>query len=138
MEFILTGQAGERQRFVEAFEAFCRNNDVPAPTRHAADVALEEHLTNVFSYGYKSDVRPLITVRLAVAENSLKVEVSDDAWAFDPLSVPPVDTSLPLEKKPIGGLGLHLIRLSMDELSYVREGEKNVFRMTKRFPASAR
>ena len=137
MEFILTGQAGERQRFVEAFEAFCRSNDVPDPTRQAADVALEEHLTNVFSYGYKPGMRALVTVRLKVDSDCLKVEVSDNAWAFDPLTVPPVDISVPLEEKPLGGLGLHLIRLNMDELSYERIGETNVFRMAKRFPARA-
>ena len=109
---------------------------MPAPTQHAADVALEEHLTNVFSYGYKAGEKALVKVRLETAADSLNVEVSDDAWAFNPLTVPPVDTSVPLEEKPMGGLGLHLIRLNMDELSYERLGEKNVFRMTKRFPAS--
>jgi anti-sigma regulatory factor (Ser/Thr protein kinase) len=135
LEIILTGQPGERQRLVEAFEDFCRHNAIPDSTRQAVDVSLEEHLTNVFTHGYRSGAQALVKVRLEKNANALQVEVSDHAWAFDPLTVPPVDTSVPLEQKPIGGLGLHLIRLNMDELSYERCGEENVFRMVKRFPA---
>ena len=60
------------------------------------------------------------------------MDVEDDGRPFDPLAVPPVDTSLPLEEKLIGGFGVHLMRQFMDELSYARESGKNVLRMRKR------
>ena len=60
------------------------------------------------------------------------MDVEDDGTPFDPLAAPPVDTSLPLGDKPIGGLGVHLMRQFMDELSYARADGKNMLRMRKR------
>jgi anti-sigma regulatory factor (Ser/Thr protein kinase) len=62
----------------------------------------------------------------------LLVEVFDDCRPFNPLERPEVDTTKPLEEKPIGGLGVHLMRKFMDELDYRREEGKNVFRMRKK------
>ena len=99
---------------------------------NAADVALEEHLTNVLNYGYEASAPRRVVVDLKLDNGSLCVDVADDGKPYDPLARPPVDTSLPLEEKPIGGLGVHLMRQFMDELSYAREAGKNVLRMRKR------
>lgn len=133
MEHFLTGEKTDRRNFVEAFEEFCRRQHVPHAARHAADLALEEHLTNVLNYGFGEGEEPWILVRLHVKNNTLHVKVVDTGTAYDPVAAPAVDTSLPLEEKPIGGLGVYLMKQFMDELSYVREGTKNVLMMTKRF-----
>ncbi len=118
-----------------AFEEFCREHCVPDAARQAADLALEEHLTNVIDHGFEPGTPQCIEIRLEVKANELRVEVEDTGAAFDPLAAPPVDTSLPLAEKPIGGLGVYLMQQFMDELSYAREGCRNVLRMTKRFAA---
>ena len=133
MEFFLTGKPGERGRFVAAFENFCRWFEVPESARQAADLALEEHLTNVLNYGFSDGEERWVAVRLIVDNKALHAQVSDTGKAYDPLSEPLVDTSIPLEEKPIGGLGIYLMRQSMDELTYVREEGRNVLRMTKEF-----
>lgn len=132
MEFILTGRPGERAEFVEALESFCRANSVPDTVRHAADLALEEHLTNVFSYAFAPGTPPSMVVKLSIRNGRFSAEVTDPGIPFDSRQVPPVDTSVPLELKPVGGLGLHLIRESMDELFYERKDGKNIFTMEKR------
>ena len=137
MQFTLTGQAPERRRFVEALEEFGRVHRIPAPARQAADLAIEEHLTNILSYGYEPGTTPHVVIRLETDDRWLRVVVEDNGKAHDPLSAPPVDTSVPLEEKPIGGLGVHLIRQFMDELSYARVAGKNVLRMGKRLEATA-
>ena len=137
MEFFLTGQPGERQRFVCAFEDFCRQNGVPDSARHAADLALEEHLTNVMNYGFCEGEERWISIKLGVNENALLARIADKGKAYNPLSRPPVDTSVPLEDKPIGGLGIHLMKQMMDELTYAREGQINVLRMIKSYHESA-
>jgi serine/threonine-protein kinase RsbW len=48
--------------------------------------------------------------------------------------LPEVDTTVPLEQRPIGGLGIHLMRRFMDEIEYRSDGGKNVLRMRKRLP----
>jgi serine/threonine-protein kinase RsbW len=131
VEFFLTGQPGERERFVDAFEDFCRRNRVPDATRQAADLALEEHLTNVLAYGFTNGEDRWIWVELGVDQDTLLAKVADTGKAYNPLDAPPVDTTLPLEDKPIGGLGVHLMRQMMDEISYARDGRMNVLRMTK-------
>jgi anti-sigma regulatory factor (Ser/Thr protein kinase) len=52
------------------------------------------------------------------------------------LAAPEVDTTLPLEEKPVGGLGIHLIRQSVDALEYRREGNRNILVMTVRIDDS--
>jgi len=121
---------------VAAFEEFCRASGVPKLTQQAADVALEEHLTNVLSYGFAPAAEKFVEVSMSVSGDSLTVEVVDKGKEFNPLEAPAVDTSLPLDQKEIGGLGVHLMRQFMDELSYAREGGRNVLRMKKRFPAT--
>jgi anti-sigma regulatory factor (Ser/Thr protein kinase) len=133
VEFFLTGEPGERGRFVEAFEDFCRQYRVPDGARQAADLALEEHLTNVLNYGFTPGEERWISVRLGVKNNALRVTVTDTGAPYDPLSAPSVDTSVPLENKPIGGLGIYLMKQFMDELFHEREGEKNVLTMIKGF-----
>jgi len=100
-------------------------------------LAIEEHLTNILSYGYEPGTTPHVVIRLETDDRWLRVVVEDNGKAHDPLSTPPVDTSAPLEEKPIGGLGVHLIRQFMDELSYARVAGKNVLRMCKRLEATA-
>ncbi len=100
----------------------------------AADLCLEEHLTNVIEYGLDDDGKHEIGVRFALDQNSFVVEVKDDGKAFDPLKSPEVNTAIPLEEKPVGGLGIHLMRRFMDELAYRRESGRNVLTMRKRLP----
>lgn len=124
-----TKTAGERQRLLAAFESFVGEHGVPAPVAQAADLALEEHLTNILTHGYEDTAEHEISIRLAIAGGELSIEVSDDARPFDPLSHPPPDLSLPLEERPIGGLGIHLIRKLMTRVAYARRDNRNVLTM---------
>jgi len=62
----------------------------------------------------------------------LKVEVIDDGRAFNPLEVPAPDLSLAMRDRPIGGLGIHLLRELADEVKYERRDGTNRFLLTKR------
>jgi anti-sigma regulatory factor (Ser/Thr protein kinase) len=132
MQIVLNGEPAERASVVRGLEEFCRQHEIPRQVMNAADVALEEHLTNVLHYGYEAGAPHRVVVDLKLDNGSLCVDVADDGKSYDPLARPPVDTSLPLAEKPIGGLGVHLMRQFMDELSYAREAGKNVLRMRKR------
>ena len=132
MEIVLTNQPEEQQRLLSALETFAREHHLSNSVRQAADVALEEHLTNVRRYGYDDALRHEITVLLEIEGEFLAVQVKDDGRPFDPMQKPNVDTSVPLEQKPMGGLGIHLIREFMDQVHYRREGNKNILIMRKR------
>ena len=132
MEIVLTNRPEEKPRLLRALEAFAAEHRLPAKVLQAAALVLEEHVTNVLQYAYADTSLHEIRVRLSCDEGALHVEVEDDGRAFNPLEAPPVDTSIPMEERPIGGLGIHLMRRFMDGLDYRREGTRNILRMTKR------
>ena len=132
MELILQNRPEETQRLLPALEEFARQHHLAPAVLRAADLALEEHLANVMSYAYEDGALHEIRIRLALEKEQMQIEVEDDGRPYDPLSRPPVDTSVPLQEKPIGGLGIHLIRSLMDEVDYRREAGKNILRMRKR------
>ena len=94
-------------------------------------LVLEEIMMNVISHGSGDGRLARVVVNLRQDGGVLRLELSDDGIAFDPLSLPPPDLSLDIEDRPIGGLGVHLIRTMMDSVSYRREGDWNRLLVTK-------
>ena len=132
MEIILKNKPEEKRKVLDALEDFVCSHQLPPKVVQAADLALEEHLPNVMSYAYEDSGEHNIVVRLEADDSQFVIEVEDDGKPFDPTKVPEVDTSAPLEKRPLGGLGIHLIRRSMDEMGYERKADRNLLRMKKR------
>lgn len=128
MQIILTGETSQRRLLVQALGDFCREHAIAADAHHAADLALDEHITNILSHGGARE----ITVRCKVEAGYLVIEVEDDGTSFNPATAPPVNTKVPLTEKPVGGLGIHLMREFMDELTYSHGEKKNLLRMKKR------
>jgi anti-sigma regulatory factor (Ser/Thr protein kinase) len=117
---------------VAALQEFARSAHLPSSVLQAADLCLEEHITNVIQYGLADSGLHAIVVYLGLDQGSLVVEVKDDGKPFNPLKNPEVDTAIPLEHRPVGGLGIHLMRRFMDKLEYRRESGQNILTMRKR------
>ncbi len=132
MEIVLINQKEDRRKLVADLAAFARQYQIPERVLQGADLALEEALTNIFRYAYDDERPHRIRVQLALIDQFLQIEVEDDGKPFDPTQAPPVDTSVPLERKPVGGLGIHLMRQFMDEVCYRRERNRNILTMRKR------
>jgi len=128
LQITLSRASAERSRVVEALHDFCREHAISSDVRFAADLALEEHVTNILAYSGANQ----IVIRGSMLEGFLVIEVEDDGKAFNPLTAPRPNIEAPLDEKPVGGLGIHLMREFMDELSYSLEGPTNVLRMKKR------
>lgn len=78
-------------------------------------LAVDEVATNVMLHGYRGQGGSL-GVEMERADADLVVRLRDEAPPFDPRTVPSPDLTLPLAKRPIGGLGIHLVRRAMDEV----------------------
>ena len=117
--------AGVQAAFAELAEA----QGWPASVRRSLSVALDELLTNARTHGGGRQV----TVETELGTDRVSVTVTDDGKPFDPFAVPPPspDTTLPVEERQIGGVGIHLVRRMMDEVSYERRGDRNVVVLTK-------
>lgn len=99
-----------------------------------ADVvlAVDELGTNTALYGYQARPGHIEAVVRRVGPD-LTVLLRDRAPTFDPRSVPPPDLTLPIEERPIGGLGLHLVRHMVDDFEHrARAGGGNEITLTKR------
>ncbi|GHT01528.1 hypothetical protein AGMMS49525_02500 [Bacteroidia bacterium] len=96
------------------------------------NLALEEVVVNIIRYAYESETKEeQIVIRLTHTESQLVFTIEDSGIAFDPTAITPVDISLPVEDRPIGGLGIHLIQQIMDEVSYNRIGNTNQLQLKK-------
>ncbi len=115
----------------EAVEQFGLEQDWASKLLFQTQLALEELVTNVISHGYRERGHSIEIVILSSPE-SLTIELSDDSWPFNPLSdAPAANLDAALEDRPVGGLGLHLVRTIMDDTRYVREDGKNRVTLTK-------
>jgi anti-sigma regulatory factor (Ser/Thr protein kinase) len=136
VQALFTFKPADRHKVVDALQEFARSAQLPASVLQAADLCLEEHITNVIQYGLSGSGLHDIVVHLALDQDCFVIEVKDDGKAFDPLKNPEVNTAVPLEKKPVGGLGIHLMRRFMDQLEYRRESGQNVITMRKHLPGA--
>jgi serine/threonine-protein kinase RsbW len=95
-------------------------------------LASEEALVNVINYAYPG-TQGIVTLNCGpcVGEPGLAIRIEDSGVAFDPLARPAPDITIPLEERPIGGLGIFMVRQIMDRVSYERAGDRNVLTMVK-------
>ena len=114
-----------------AFAEFAEAHAVPAGVRRPLQVALDELLANELSHGKAGRQIGSVTMDIALDEERMAVTLTSDGPAFDPFGQDAPDTSLPVEERPIGGLGLHLVRQLMDEVRYERRDGRNVVMMMK-------
>jgi anti-sigma regulatory factor (Ser/Thr protein kinase) len=94
-------------------------------------LVVEEVFVNVCHYAYL-DGEGEVSVGCSVDDDAFVLEVSDGGRPFDPLTRTPPDTSLDLLDRGIGGLGIHLVRTLSDSVTYRREDDRNILRMTFR------
>ena len=96
------------------------------------NLALEEAVTNVILYAYPEGSDGLVDIEAIMSKDKLKFIISDSGQAFDPTAAPEADVTLGVEDRPIGGLGIYLVRKIMDSVSYERTEGKNVLSLTKK------
>ena len=95
-------------------------------------LSLEEIITNIIKYSYNDSLKHTIKVVISLdGGQNLLLEVIDDGLEFNPFDHPTPDTSISLEQRDIGGLGIHLVRNCMDSFSYKRENNLNKVIMVK-------
>ncbi len=91
-------------------------------------LVIEEAFVNVCSYAYKGETG-FVELSCENEKSSFVVEISDTGEPFDILSLPAPDTSLDIEERKIGGLGIFFIRRFADKVRYSRDENRNVLRM---------
>jgi serine/threonine-protein kinase RsbW len=103
-------------------------------------IILEELLTNLSKYGYPRQSTPagVAEVTLELEGDSLILVFADDGQAFDPLTRAAPDLDQAAASRPVGGLGLQIVRDLADEAHYIRQEGRNVIRLSRRVSISKR
>jgi len=95
-------------------------------------LALEEAVVNVMEYAYPAGIEGDVTIRATYDGERLQLVISDSGIAFNPTEAADADTTLSAEERPVGGLGILLMRELMDTINYERIDGHNVLTLTKR------
>ncbi len=112
----------EPRRIAEQFERFGAENGLPERTVFGFQLALDEILTNVISYGFPADAQDaVITVTLHLNDTEVGAVIVDNGKPFNPLEdAAEPDVALPASDRTIGGLGIHLTKAFVQKLTYER------------------
>ena len=96
------------------------------------NLAIEEAVVNVMEYAYPRGVKGTVTIEAKANDERLKFVIRDSGKPFDPTAKAETDTTLSAEERPIGGLGIHLVRQIMDSINYERIQGENVLTLRKK------
>ncbi len=114
-----------------AFAGFAEAHALPVEVRRSLNVAIDDLLANALSHGQTGGDRCSVTVEVALDDERVTVILTDDGPPFDPFGQSAPDTTLSVEERPIGGLGIHLVGQLMDQVNYQRREGHNVVVLVK-------
>ena len=102
-------------------------------TRAQLDVAVEEIFVNIARYAYPKDQLGWVLIRCQVDQEPLRITIqfADEGVPFNPLAKKDADITLSAEQRQIGGLGILMVKRSMDELDYRYEDRRNILTLVK-------
>ena len=130
---VLSNRMSELERLAPLVEQFGECNCFTPKEVFRINLALDELITNIINYGYEDAGEHEIRVELSIQDKFLTMVLVDDARPFNPLMAPCPQTDLPPEERdrPVGGLGIELVKKLMDAINYEYRDGQNILSMTK-------
>jgi anti-sigma regulatory factor (Ser/Thr protein kinase) len=122
----LANRQDELARLTDVVDRFGRDCRLSDDDLHNLHLILDEVVINIMKHAYAGDESRVIDVSLERRGDRLTARVEDDGPPFDPTTAPPPPFDVPIEKRRIGGLGIHIVRTLADTITYRREHERNV------------
>ena len=126
----LPASAGSISAFSEFVREAAETAGVPRNEFEKLNLVIEEILINVARYAYTPGTGAVEVACTPAGPHKLRVEVADFGRVFNPLEADPPDLSRGLADRPIGGLGVFLVRSMVDSIDYRRERDRNVLSFT--------
>lgn len=132
-QLIISNDIAELGRVVAFLDVIEEEWVLPSSLIMPLNLVLEEALTNVIFYAYEKESKNEIVIDFEKRGNELEIKIIDSGKPFDPTLKPDQDITLPATERPIGGLGILLIKKIMDKVTYQRKESFNILLMTKKF-----
>ena len=138
IRLIVPGEQARVEDLNTSLEAVLTRHRIDAGVRGDVRLIVEELASNAIAYGGGADGADVgqheLSVDIAIAGDLLTLEFRDEGAPFDPMSVPAPDLDADILDRPIGGLGLYLIRKIAEDTRYQRIGDCNVLQVSLRIP----
>ncbi len=141
-EIIIKNNIEELSGLYENIELLAEEWEFPPALTMNLNLVMEEAVSNVILYGFDDNVEHDIHIFLTlsdiidnqntVKDSELRIVIRDDGKPFDPTTNEDPDVSLAIEDRPVGGLGIFLMRRIMDKVEYHRENNNNILTLIKR------
>ena len=131
-EITLGNDIGQIPQLTAFVDRVCQALEFDTTTTMQMNLAIEEAVVNVMNYAYPKGEQGDIRILAQASDQRLKITISDSGVPFDPTTRQAVDTTLPADERPIGGLGIHLINQLMDSINYERKDNKNILTLRKK------
>lgn len=118
----------------ETVDEMLESMDCPMKVQAQIDIAIDEVFSNIANYAYGADVGTTV-IRIETCRNPASVTLTFRDWGlkYNPLAKKDPDVSLGLEERQIGGLGIFMVKKSMNRMFYRRRGRQNVLTLVKEF-----
>ena len=116
---------------LETIEDELTKHDCDLKTQMIISVMVEEIFINIAHYAYQ-DNKGTAKIIIDFVDDDVLISFIDEGIAFNPLNKKDPDISLKAEDREIGGLGIYMVKKSMDDVTYQREGKKNILTIRKR------
>ena len=115
-------------------DSILEESDCPTNTKMQIDVAIEEVFVNIVRYAYpECEGEAAIEVETTDSPRAVKITFEDEGVPFNPLEHEDPDIMLSADDRPAGGLGILMVKKSMDDVSYEYNDGKNRLTITKGF-----
>ncbi len=131
-ELVVEAKTENLNEVLAFVERYLEERKCPVKEQMQIDVAVEELFVNIASYAYEPDVG-LVTIRMETQENPVAVVITfiDHGVPYDPLAKEDPDISLSAEERSIGGLGIYMVKKSMNDIFYEYKNGQNILRIRK-------
>jgi anti-sigma regulatory factor (Ser/Thr protein kinase) len=127
----LDSDIAELERLVEFVGRFCELQGVPEEICYQLQIVLEELVINAIKHGGCEPTKGAIRLAIRKEGDEVSAVLSDSGVGFNPLDAPSPDLTKSLRDRPVGGLGIHLVRHLIPSIRYERRGGRNYLYLTK-------
>ncbi len=135
-ELTLTAAIENIAQATEFVNALLEQHGCPMNVQFQIDIAIDELFGNIANYAYDGE-SGYVTVQADIIENPTRISITfiDGGTPYNPLEQPEPDITMSIEERQIGGLGIFVVKKSMDDVQYKYENGQNIMTIVKLLPA---
>jgi sigma-B regulation protein RsbU (phosphoserine phosphatase) len=131
MELKITNELKNIDVANDSFNEFAEAVDIGMRVSLKINMCFDDLLNNIISYAYSDEGVHEIEIVAVLVNNKLTITITDDGMPFNPFAAEDPNITLDIEDRELGGLGIHLVKNVMDDVSYQRKQNKNIVTLIK-------